>query len=156
MPLSEHIREYLNSHHVTYELLGHAQAFAAREVARRLEVSDRQFAKAVVLHADGRLVMAVLPASRRLNFHELKDALKVKHLEMAPETELSKLCPDCDVGGFPAFGNLYGMDVWVDRGLVDSDAITFNAGSHTEALQLKYSDFAKLVEPKIANFADET
>lgn len=155
MLLSQHIQDYLHSHDISYELVAHPQAFAAQEVARRLAVPDRQFAKAIVLHADGRLVMAVLPASRRLNFHKLKDALEVKHLEMAPETELAGLCPDCDLGAFPPFGNLYGMDVWVDRRLAESAEIVFNAGSHTEAVRMKYSDYLKLTKAQIGSFAEE-
>jgi Ala-tRNA(Pro) deacylase len=45
----------------------------------------------------------------------------------------------------PPFGNLYDMGVYVDRRLSEDDEIAFNAGSHTELVQLAYDDFDKLV-----------
>jgi Ala-tRNA(Pro) deacylase len=100
-----------------------------------------------MLQADGRPVMAVLPTSHRLNLHELKTELDAKHIEMLPEGKLTKLCPDCELGAFPPFGGLYGMQTLVDRSLAQSEEIVFNAGRHTDALRMKYADYANLMKP---------
>jgi Ala-tRNA(Pro) deacylase len=42
--------------------------------------------------------------------------------------------------------------VYVAPELAEDEQIAFNAGSHTELLQMKYADFARLVEPKILSF----
>ena len=154
MAVSQSIRDYLNSQHVNYEWLHHALAFPAQEVAHTLHVSGKHFAKAVMLQADGRPVMAVLPASHRLNLLELKAELDAKHVEMLAEAELIKLCPDCELGAFPPFGSLYGMETLVDRSLAQSDEIVFNAGSHTDALRMKYADYANLTKPRVGNFGE--
>ena len=154
MSVSQRILDYLDSLNLSYELVPHAQAFAAQEVAQTLHVSGKRFAKAVVLDADGRLMMAVLPASHRLDLHQLKEELNAKKLEMVPEGELVKFCPDCELGAFPPFGHLYGMNVWVDRSLGQCEEIMFNAGSHTEAIRMKYADFAKAATPHVARFAE--
>ncbi len=89
MSASQRIRDYLDSQNVPHAWLAHPEAFPAQEVAHTLHVSGKHFAKAIVVQADGRRVMAVLPASRRLNVHQLRDALKVKRVEMVPESELA-------------------------------------------------------------------
>jgi len=154
MAVSNRIREYLDSNQVGYESLPHSQAFEAREVAHTLHVPEAQFAKAVVLRADGRLLMAVLAASYRISFPDLREKLGVSHLEMARESELSSLCSDCELGAFPPFGNLYGMEVWVDSELTRSPEIIFNAGTHGEALRMKYADYARLEKPHVATLAE--
>jgi len=154
MSVSRHIQEYLQSRGATYELLPHPQAFEAREVAHTLHIPEAQFAKAVVLRADGRLVMAVLAASHRINFHYLRERLEVSHLDMAAEHDLASLCSDCELGAFPPFGHLYGMEVWVDIELTRSQEIIFNAGTHGEALRMKYADYAGLETPHVAVFAE--
>jgi Ala-tRNA(Pro) deacylase len=73
---------------------------------------------------------------------------------MLPESELVKVFPDCDVGAIPPFGNLYGLDVWVDRTLGDSEEVVFCAGSHEDCLRMKYSDFAKVVKPRLGRFSE--
>ena len=53
----------------------------------------------------------------------------------------------------PPFGNLYGLDVYVDQSLTEDEEIAFSAGSHTELIRLRYADFARLVEPKVLEFS---
>lgn len=153
MSVSQHVRDYLDSHNVQYECVPHAQAYAAQEVAQTLHVSGKRFAKPIVIEADGRFLMAVLPATHRVDLHGLKEKLGVKKLDLVPEGELAKFCPDCELGALPPFGNLYGMEMWVDKSLAESEEIMFNAGSHTVAVRMKYADFARLAAPHLARFA---
>jgi Ala-tRNA(Pro) deacylase len=53
----------------------------------------------------------------------------------------------------PPFGKLYGMRTFVAESLEDDERIAFNAGSHTELIQLSFADFRRLAEPKILRFA---
>ncbi len=53
----------------------------------------------------------------------------------------------------PPFGNLYGMDVYVAEQLAEDDEIAFNAGSHTQIIQMAFGDYERLVKPKIVKFA---
>jgi Ala-tRNA(Pro) deacylase len=154
MPIPQRVREYLDSRNFSHEWLHHAQAFTAQQVAHSIHFSGKHLAKTEVLSADGRLVMGVIPASHRLNLQELRALLEVKHLEMLTEDELGKLFPDCELGALPPLGNLYGMEVWVDRALSESEDIVFCTGTHVDCVRMKYSDFAGLVEPRIGRFSD--
>jgi Ala-tRNA(Pro) deacylase len=154
MPIPQRVREYLDSKDVPHEWVHHAQAFTAQEVAHSVHVSGKHLAKTVVLSADDRLVMCVIPASHRLNLAELRALLEVKHLAMLPEDELAKSFPDCELGAIPPLGNLYGVEVWVDRALTESEEIVFCAGSHVDCVRMKYSDYAALVTPHVGRFSD--
>ncbi|MBI1941154.1 MAG: YbaK/EbsC family protein [Acidobacteria bacterium] len=154
MSIPQRIRDFLEASKVNYEWLPHPEAFTAQEVAHSLHVSGKRLAKTVVLDADGRLVMAVLPASHRLDLHELKAALAVKRLEMLPESELAKIFPDCDLGAIPPLGSLYGMDVWVDGAVAQSEEIVFTAGTHVDAVRIAYSDFVQLAKPRVGHFSE--
>jgi Ala-tRNA(Pro) deacylase len=154
MSIGQRVRDYLDSHHVNYTALPHPQAFPAQKIAEELNVSDKHFAKAVVLRADGHLLMAVLPASHRLNLHKLRESVEAKHLEMVAESELNGLCSDSELGAFPPFGNLYGMETWVDRSLGKSEDIVFNAGTHRDAVRMKYADYLRLAMPQVGTFSE--
>jgi len=93
--------------------------------------------------------MVVLPASYRVHLGHLKGAVSASHVELATETELENVFPDCDGGAMPPFGNLYDMDVYVAQQLTQDEEIAFSAGSHTELVRMSYKDFASLVTPKI-------
>ncbi len=48
----------------------------------------------------------------------------------------------------------YGMNVWVDRVLCESEDIVFCTGTHADCIRMKYSDYAKLIEPNVGRFSD--
>jgi Ala-tRNA(Pro) deacylase len=62
MPICQRVRDYLDSQKVKYNWLPHPETFPAYEAAQVLHVPGKQFAKAVVVLGDNRLIMAVLPA----------------------------------------------------------------------------------------------
>jgi Ala-tRNA(Pro) deacylase len=154
MAIPQRIRDYLDSHEVCFEPLRHSQAFTGQEVAHSLHLSGKRLAKTLALNGDGKLLMAVIPASHRLNLQELQAAVEVSRLEMLPESELAKLFPDCDLGAIPPFGSLYGFEVWVDRAVSDAEEVVFCAGTHEDCLRMKYGDFAKLTMPRLGRFSE--
>src|SRR5208283_5277878 len=147
MPIPQRIRDFLDSQNVPFETLHHSQAFTGQEIAHSLHVSGKKCVKAVAVAGDGKTVLAVIPASHRLNLQELRATLEVSQVEMLLERELVGLFPDCDLGAVPAFGNLYGIEVWVDRAVADREEILVCAGTHEDCIRMRYSDFSKLTLP---------
>jgi Ala-tRNA(Pro) deacylase len=76
-----------------------------------------------------------------------------KRAALATETEFKAVFPDCAVGTMPPFGNLYGVPTYVDKGLTEDEFIIFEAGTHTDAIKMSYSDYARLATPIVASFA---
>lgn len=151
MPVKK-LKEYLDSHRVEYVTINHSLAYTAQRIAASAHISGKDIAKTVVLKADGKMIMAVLPASCKINLDMLKSAINASAVDIASEKEFGALFPDCEVGAMPPFGNLYGMDVYVAERLTQDEEIAFNAGSHRELIKLAYQDFEKLVKPKIVKF----
>lgn len=155
MAILRRLQDYLDSHHVHYEVLGHQEAYTSPEIAHTLHVSGKMLAKVAMIKADERFVMAVLPSNWQVDFARLKDVLRVRHARLATEDEFKGLFPDCQIGTMPPFGNLYGMAVFVDQSLTEDEEIVFQAGTHLGAVKLRYQDFADLVHPTAAAFHRE-
>lgn len=152
MPVQK-LKEFLDRNGVKYVTISHSKAFTAQEIAASAHIPGKELAKTVMVRLDGRMAMAVLPANFQVDFEQLADALDVQHVALANEREFKDRFPDCEVGAMPPFGNLYDMDVYVAERLAEDDHIAFNAGSHTELVQLKYEDFARLVRPRVLRFS---
>lgn len=135
-------------------MLKHHRTYTCQEIAAQLHVPGQELAKVVILKDSGQFYMAVLPATYQIDLEKLPDVLEVDKIGLATEIELEELFPDCDVGAMPPFGNLYGLDVYVDRTLTEDAEIVFEAGNHDEAMKLAYRDFERLVKPKIASFSE--
>ncbi|HLF20038.1 MAG TPA: YbaK/EbsC family protein, partial [Bacteroidota bacterium] len=61
MPISESVANLLKSSGIAYEVMKHPQAFTAQEVAATVHVTGKEVAKTIVVNADGKYVMAVIP-----------------------------------------------------------------------------------------------
>jgi Ala-tRNA(Pro) deacylase len=146
------LKAFLDSRGIRYVSIKHSMAFTAAEVAESAHVKGRDFAKTVIVRIDGAMAMVVLPASRRIVLHDLREMLGTDHIRLATEAEFKDAFPDCEVGAMPPFGNLYGMPVYVAATLADETEIAFNAGTHTEVIKLAYEDFEQLVNPTVLDF----
>jgi Ala-tRNA(Pro) deacylase len=107
----------------------------------------------MVKKANGTLTMLVLPASHQVNFDKLRRILGMG-AELEPVNEFRVLFPECKTGAEPPVGHLFGVEMIVDTALTEDEEIVFNAGSHWQTVKLRYADYACLVKPRVAPFAD--
>ena len=153
MTMLKKLKDYLESNKVSYEVGYHARVYTAQEIAAAQHVPGKEMAKVVMVNADGKILMLVLPASYMVDMKKLKGILQCKKVGMVKEEKFEELFPDCEIGAMPPFGNLYNLEVWVDKVLTEDESIVFRAGSHVETLRIKYSDYARLVNPKVGDFS---
>jgi Ala-tRNA(Pro) deacylase len=151
MPV-QNLRDFLNENGVKYVTISHSPAFTAQEIAALTHIKGQDMAKTVMVKLDDEMAMAVLPASYHVDLEMLEAATGARHAAIATEQEFKGRFPQCEAGAMPPFGNLYGMDVYVDSELTEDEEIAFNAGSHTELVRLAYNDFARLVRPQVMSF----
>jgi len=153
---SKKLKSFLDENKIKYVSIQHSSAYTAQEIAAIAHIPGKDLAKTVIIKIDGKMAMAVLPASFKVSFDNLKDTLGVKEVRLAYEQEFIDKFPDCEVGAMPPFGNIYGMEVFVAESLAEDEEIAFNACSHTELIKMSFSDFEKLVKPKRIKFSVPT
>jgi Ala-tRNA(Pro) deacylase len=147
------IAEYLKEKGVPFSQHEHTPAYTAQEVAAQEHVSGDLLAKAVIVRADDKYAMCVLPASYKLDMQKVGKALRAKSVRLADETEMAKLFPDVEVGSEPPFGNIYQLKTLVDKHLAEDEEIVFQAGSHRQVIRMSYADYAAIAEPALADLA---
>lgn len=152
MPVKK-LKDFSDRENIKYVSIYHSVSYTSQEIAASVHVKGREMAKTVMVKLDGKLAMAVLPASHQVDFEQLERASGAQEAMLATEEEFEDRFPDCNIGAMPPFGNLYGMDVFVSQALTEDKEIAFNAGSHYELIRLAYKDFERLVKPKIADFS---
>lgn len=148
MPVAR-ITKFLDEHDCHYEIVNHKPVYTAQEAAAESHVAGRHFAKVVMVKVDDRLALAVVPATRQVDLDRLAQSLGAKSAELATEEEFEAQFPQCETGAMPPFGNLFGMETFVSPQLTQAEEIAFNAGTHSEAMRLRYADFERLVEPVV-------
>lgn len=152
MPIQA-LTQFLDDNHIRYVTVRHPIAYTSEQVAESARIPGNELAKTVMVLLDGRLAMAVLRATDKVDLDLLRGAAGVSSAEIATEAVFQGKFPGVEVGAMPPFGNLFDMPVYVDEELTHDARISFNAGTHVELVQIDYADFERLVKPVIANFS---
>ena len=150
MAIPESILRFVETHGINFTPIHHRVAFTAQEEAAATHVPGREWAKTVVCVADGSPVLAMVPANDHVDLDAMRAATGASAVRLAAEHEFSKLYPDCETGAMAPFGPLYGQTVFVDEALARDPEITFHAGTHVDAMRMRYEDFEALVHPVAA------
>lgn len=147
------VENLLRDNRIPFRQRHHEPAFTAQEVAAAEHIPGRYMAKVVIAFADERMVMLALPAPEKVSLLKLANELYTEDVRLATEEEFAAIFEDCEVGAMPPFGNVYGLPVYIDKTLARDDRIVFQAGTHTETIEMAYGDYVRLVRPRVADFA---
>lgn len=156
MSLSPTLSEFLSRHGTSYALEHHMHSFCSLESAREAGVDEECLAKSVVLQDEAGFVLAVLPASRRLELDRVREELG-RALHVSREQDIARLFPDCERGAVPPIGAAYGLQTVLDASLEERDEIYFEGGDHETLVRVAGSAFLDLLEDAtVAEIASES
>ena len=144
---------YLKDRRISFERLLHAPAPSATRMAQSLHVPGCRVAKGVQVKADGAYVLAILPATHRIELARLAAVLAADTLVLATEEEVGRVFHDCERGALPPFGRLYGLRSIVDASLAGGSEIVLEGNFRHEGLRMRYRDYESLEAPTRARFA---
>lgn len=148
--------EYLDGNHVPYEFLEHEPTMSAAAEAEATGRPRSQVAKTVVLHDERGYVLAIVPASERLDLHKVTEALgSDRPLRLASEEEMAEDFPGFEVGATPPLGPMLPRAELVDPRLLDNDRIVCAGGDHRHSLFLDPRDVVRLADGQVVDICLE-
>lgn len=145
MGLSVTLAQYLLDRDVAYELVPHPRTETALASAAASKLPADSVVKAVVLKGGDRFMLALLPASRHIQFDTLRRLLG-SDVAIANEEQVETLFLDCEPGSVPALGAAYGLNVVVDDSLAQQTDLYFESGDHANLVHISGTHFEKLME----------
>ena len=144
MTIAASVRRYLADEGVEYDTITHSRTRDSSHSAQAAHVPGDQLAKCVMLSDDNGYLMAVIPASHRLDLSAVRHELH-RDLGLATERELMELFKDCEPGAVPPLGCAYGIEMVLDQSFGDMPDAYFEGGDHESLVHVSGSDFLKLM-----------
>ena len=144
MAIAMTLQQFFEDHDIAYDTLSHPYTLSSSKTAQASHVPGERIAKAVVLKEGEKFLLAVLPASRHIQFEQIRDLLDPS-VEMATEEEVEALFSDCELGAIPPIGRAYGLDVIMDESLTGDEDVYFESGDHATLIRVNARDFGKLM-----------
>jgi Ala-tRNA(Pro) deacylase len=128
---------------IAYELLPHRRTDTAVAEAEALGIEPSQVAKTLVLATSTGFVLAVLPASERLDVSKARVVIDAKDVRLASEAIIAGAYPEFELGAVPPTG-AHGDRVLVDRKLSEHEYAVLEAGTHEQSIRIKTADLIAL------------
>ena len=150
--MDKKLEKFLKDNKIKYELHEHKKVFTAHDEAQTQHIKTKEIAKVVLVRSDSTFALIIIPAQKYVEFKKIKKALKAKKVSMAKESDISKMLKT-GVGLIHPFGNLYNLPVLLDNALAKQKTMMSSAGSYTESIEIKESDFVKTALPIKGSFA---
>ena len=144
MAISSTLQEFLDGRGVKYRVVAHPRTDSASRTAEAAHVPGDELAKGVLVEDAGHYMVAVLPATRRLQFGKLHHMLG-EHVGLATEEEVQSVFSDCERGAVPALGTAYKLETLLDESLATQAEIYVEGGDHRSLIRLDGSDFRELL-----------
>jgi Ala-tRNA(Pro) deacylase len=145
MAVATTLEEYLQSRGIAYDVVTHPHTKNVTLAAKAAQVPGEQVAKPVLLGDEHSYLLAVIPATHRLELDRLNQML-ARSLETLPADEIQATFSDCETGAIPAIGEPYGVDVVVDPALAHQPDVYFESGDHEHLIHMRGDVFRDLME----------
>lgn len=156
------IKKLLDDNNITYKHITHEPVGKTSQDAAAVRgTSLDNGVKAIILkirdkgyvHKD-KFFQVAMPGLQRIDLKKLKILLGVKNISLAsPDEVLSRT--GCTVGSVPPFANLFDMKIYADDSIMQLDEILFSAGTHTDTIMMKSSEYIRIVNPEIVDLKKE-
>jgi Ala-tRNA(Pro) deacylase len=144
MSLARIVESFLSDREARYTVEQHSASTTSVDTARSACIDEEFLAKSVVLDDDRGFVLAVLPASRRLEIGRVRNKLG-RPLHLTREYEMVRLFPDCAPGAVPPLGAAYGLPTVMDANFEDCDEVFFEGGDHETLVRMEGGEFLGLL-----------
>lgn len=145
MAIPKKLLNYLDKAKIGYKIIRHKTVYTAYDTSQTLRAKIGEIAKTLVIKADKNYLLAVLPASHKLDLGKLKKIAKAKKVEIAKEGMMKKIFK-IKPGAITPFGQIYKVPVYVDKSLLRVKKIIAGAGTFEESVVMTVKNFLKATE----------
>ena len=144
MAIANRLRQYMKEQGVKFEVIRHPHTGSSMQSAELAHIPGDKLAKAVLLEDEQGYLMAVVPATHRLELGALHRELR-RQLGLATEREIRELFWDCEAGAIPPTGAAYGIETIIDESLSEKPDVYFEGGDHEELVHVSGDQFRNLM-----------
>ncbi|MFA5834701.1 MAG: YbaK/EbsC family protein [Bacteroidota bacterium] len=144
---------FLTDRNIVFRTVQHQPTFTSEESAKARGEDVKMGGKAIVMKVDSDFKLFVLSAALKVDSKKIKKHFNAKSIRFASAEELMELT-GLVPGSVPPFGRpILNLDLFLDLSILENEKIAFNAGSLTDSVILKTSDYLSVINAEQFNFS---
>jgi Ala-tRNA(Pro) deacylase len=144
MGIPDTITNYLHGREIAFDVVSHQPTMTSLETAQLAHIPGDRVAKAVVLEDGEEYVLAVVPATHRIDTEALSDLLD-RDVFLVDEDDVAMVFRDCRYGAVPPVGGAYGLLTVIDEAIARQPDVYLESGDHEHLIHVDHKGFLKLM-----------
>ena len=149
-PEFEAVKKLLDDNNINYETASHERVYTSEEAAKVRGVPLSTGVKSMIIRTESGFFLVLVPGDRRIDFDKIKNELGKATLASADDVFRMT---GCEVGSVHPFGNLFGLQIFMDRRVLDNNIVNFNAGLHEVSISMSPRDMASIINPELGDYS---
>ena len=153
--ISYKIENLLIDKSIPYKAFTHEAATTSIEASKlRPEYKLCQGVKALIVKINKKnskkeieYIQVVIPGDKKFNNSKMRKILKARSISFANADELYQITDGIKPGGVPPFGNLFNLDIYADKTIIENLEVIFNCGDRRASIAIDSMDYIKAVNP---------
>lgn len=151
MSISKKVLDYLEHQGAKVKKVAHKKVYTTLDLAATLKEKLNKIGKTLLVKADGKDYMVLVPGHYYVDLNKIKKALKVKKAALADEAYIKKIL-DMVPGALHPFSGISKVELLLDKALLKAEEAVIRAGSFTESLRMKVKDLHKMENATLGDF----
>lgn len=144
MKIPAKLNSFLVKNKIKFEAISHRTVYTALDKAATLKVKPSLITKTLIMKVGKEAVMVVLAANRNLDKGKFKKATKAKGFDFISEKVIKTKFKGFKTGAIPAFGQLFKISSFIDRGLLKEKLVYVSSGNYESSLKVSPKIFEQL------------
>ena len=136
--------DYLVEQGAEFDMVSHPYTATSAETAQCAHIPGDRIAKSVLLEDEFGYLLAVVPASSKVDLGELHRHTS-RNLGLSTESQLSALFSDCEPGAVPPLAKVYDLEAIVEDHLAEQTDVYFEYGDHEQLIHVSGETFVNLM-----------
>jgi Ala-tRNA(Pro) deacylase len=132
-------------HNVEFEPIPHPRTYTSHDSADAAHIQEDHMAKAVLVKDAKGYAIVIVPTNCWVKLEALNEDT-AREFELAEESEMQDLFPDCQTGAIPPLGPAYDVETFLDKRLTSLANVYFEGGDHANLVQVSGDAFYELLK----------
>lgn len=154
MKTSVDVHNYLQTEEIPHEIfLLKSPTKTAERTAALLGLNLDEVIKSVILIADDKPILAIVPGNRKVSYKKMKDTLRVSRVRLAEPQEVIDLTGYV-LGATPPLAHQKKFYTLVDKAAVDKQILYTGCGEVNALLKIRPEDLIEVTEAQVADITE--
>ena len=150
----DRVRNFIKKYGIKAEILEFKES--VESVSKASKVSgfpSSKILKTIVIIADEKPYIVILPGDRKLDFKKLRDVLNVRKIRLANSNEVEELLNIKPGEVSPFLDEVLKYKIILDKSAVDKDEVVVGGGSIYHLVRTYVNEIIKVLKPEIEDIS---